>query len=65
MFVQDSGLTTAFDIDEGKLACFLKRIEAGYRDNPYHNRQARQLWDMIQVQTRLLFVRMRLAGLNV
>ena len=43
MSVQDSGLTTAFDINEGKLACFLKRIEAGYRDNPYHNRQVRHL----------------------
>ena len=40
--LQDSWLTKGFCIDEGCLARFLKCIESGYLDNPYHNRQAQQ-----------------------
>ena len=38
--VQGSGLMKAFNICENQLATFLQQIEAGYPDNPYHNRQA-------------------------
>lgn len=31
-------LINIFDIKESKLIAFLKRIELGYPDNPYHNR---------------------------
>ena len=38
--IQGSGLMKAFNICENQLVTFLQRIEAGYPDNPYHNRQA-------------------------
>ncbi|KAK9831575.1 hypothetical protein WJX74_000880 [Apatococcus lobatus] len=37
-FIKGSGLMTAFNICENQLVNFLQQIEAGYPDNPYHNR---------------------------
>ncbi|KAK9830386.1 hypothetical protein WJX72_011468 [[Myrmecia] bisecta] len=33
-----TGLVAQFNLNEAKLARFLNKIEAGYMDNPYHNR---------------------------
>ena len=33
-----TGLIQELRLNEVKLGRFLRRIEAGYRDNPYHNR---------------------------
>lgn len=35
-----SGVVKAFALDESKLVQFLRKIELGYKGNPYHNRQA-------------------------
>lgn len=36
-----AGFIQQFNLDEGKLCCFLQRIEKGYdASNPYHNRCA-------------------------
>ncbi|KAK9831614.1 hypothetical protein WJX74_002581 [Apatococcus lobatus] len=36
--IKGSGLMSTFHIHESQLAQFLQQIEAGYPDNPYHNR---------------------------
>ena len=36
--LKKQGLVNKFNIKESKLINFLKRIEQGYPDNPYHNR---------------------------
>ena len=36
--LKKQGLVDKFNIRENKLVAFLKRIEQGYPDNPYHNR---------------------------
>ncbi|KAK9819731.1 hypothetical protein WJX72_001710 [[Myrmecia] bisecta] len=36
--LKQSGLVSEFRLDEAKLSQFLRRIEMGYQDNPYHNR---------------------------
>ncbi|KAK9826226.1 hypothetical protein WJX74_001194 [Apatococcus lobatus] len=35
--IKGSGLISFFNLDEEKLACFLRGIEDGYIDNPYHS----------------------------
>ena len=34
---QASGLMSAFNLPEDAVACFLREIENGYMDNPYHS----------------------------
>lgn len=36
--LQQTGLVRHFGMNELKLARYLRRIEDGYPDNPYHNR---------------------------
>ena len=36
--MQGSGLVSLLALDEERLACFLRKAETGYLDNPYHSR---------------------------
>lgn len=35
-----TGLAHEFSMDEQKFLNYIRKIESGYKDNPYHNRQA-------------------------
>ena len=37
--VQGTGLIEAFQLEDEVVACFLREIENGYLDNPYHSSQ--------------------------
>lgn len=36
--LKQSGLIAALSLNERKLGSFLRRVETGYLNNPYHNR---------------------------
>ncbi len=38
LWLQGSGLMASFELQEDAVACFLRAIEDGYQDNPYHSR---------------------------